>query len=88
MSRLRITALALSLGLLAARASADEGAWGAARTNSAAAAQLGRPVVGASSQSAAPALLERPHALEVGAASRAAQVRLGSPDLPNAGGKP
>jgi hypothetical protein len=60
MSRLGIATLALSLGFLAAQASADEGAWGTAPPRSAppsAAAQLGRPIVGAS---AAPALLERP----------------------------
>ena len=73
MSRLRITTLALSLGLLvvawsgdhATTASADEGAWGTARSSfaaPAAAAQLGRPVVGVSSQPAVPALLERPRA--------------------------
>ncbi len=59
MSRLRITALALSLGLLATRASADEVAWCAALTDSAApaaAAQLGRPIVGGSLRRAAPAL--------------------------------
>ena len=59
MSRLWMTALALSLGFLAAQASADEGAWGTAPA--AAAAQLGRPVVGQAAASfAAPAQLDRP----------------------------
>ncbi len=84
MSRLGITALTLSLGLLATRAFADEGAWGTPPPRAAApatAAQLGRPVVGqtpAPSPSAA-ALLERPRPLGDGWAASApvsdAQVR-------------
>ena len=66
MSRLWMTPLALSLGLLAAQASADEGAWGSAPPRSTAptaAAQLGRPVVGGTSTSA---LLDRPRPLADG----------------------
>ncbi len=75
MSRLRMTALALSLGLLAAQASADEGAWGTAPP--AAAAQLGRPVAGPAPAAAAPALLDKPRPLGNGWAASAAdgQVR-------------
>ena len=65
MSRFRITIAALSLGLMAAAANADEGAWSVAPSH-AAAAQLGRPVAAQTASADVPApaaLLERPRGL-------------------------
>jgi Putative beta barrel porin-7 (BBP7) len=78
MSRLRITALALSLGLLAAKAPADEvQPWGPASHTAApaTAAQLGRPVASQTpaANPSAPALLERPRPVSDGRAASPSQ---------------